>query len=272
MSEPDEQSTDLCTYAVADGVATLSFNRPDNMNGMIGDMEVAYFQRLRQADADPDVRVIVLTGTGRGFCPGADLAHKAGEGQEPLPNQSIPTTTPLEIRKPMIAAINGACAGVGLAYALQCDIRIAAAGVKFTSAFAQRGLIGEYGMPWLINEVAGRAFAMDVMLSARIFLAEEAKEMGLVHQVVERDVFDEAVADYAAGLAANSSPASMATIKHQINTQPSMTGHEAMADSDVLMRQSLTGPDVGEGINSFLERRQVVFPPLGEGTTYRWMD
>ena len=265
------QSEDLCTYDVADGVATVAFNRPENMNGVIGDMEVAYFERLRQADEDPAVRVIVVTGTGRGFCPGADLAFKPGEGQEPLPNQSVPTTTPLDVRKPMIAAINGACAGVGLAYALQCDVRIAAAGVKFTSAFAQRGLIGEYGMPWLLHEIAGRAVALDVMLSARIFLAEEAKDMGLVHQVIDRELFDEAVATYAGGLAANSSPASMATIKHQINTQPAMTPHEAMADSDVLMRESLTGSDVGEGIASFLERRQVVFPPLGEGTTYNWM-
>ncbi len=265
-------TADLCTYEVDDGIALLSFNRPDSMNGMTGNMEVAYFERLLQAEADDAVRVIVVTGEGRGFCPGADLANRAGPDDHPLPNQTLARTTPLDIAKPMIAAINGACAGVGLAYALQCDVRFAAAGAKFTTAFARRGLIAEYGIAWLLNQIVGRAVAMDLLLSARVVLAEEAHRLGVVNAVHEPDELMGVVRAYAADLAANVSPASMGTIKRQMNTEVDLSAHEALADAEALMRESTDGPDVAEGIASFLERRQVDFPPLGAGTRFRWME
>lgn len=263
--------TDLCLYEVDQGVATLTFNRPDSMNGMTGDMEVAYFERLAQAEADRDVRVIVLTGAGRAFCPGADLAHRPGADEQPLPNTRLARTTPLDIRKPMIAAINGACAGVGLAYALQCDLRFAARGAKFTTAFSRRGLIGEYGMSWLLSHIAGRGVAMDLLLSARVVLADEAAELGIVNGVYEPAELMENVLGYAHDLASNVSPASFATIKHQINTEVSMSAHESLEHAEGLMRESLQGADVVEGIASFLEKRQVTFAPLGEGTSFEWM-
>ena len=266
-------STDnLCTYEVDDGIAVLSFNRPDSMNGMTGNMEVAYFERLLQAEADDDVRVIVLTGAGRGFCPGADLANTAGPDDHSLPNQVLARTTPLDIAKPMIAAINGACAGVGLAYALQCDLRFAASGVKFTTAFARRGLIAEYGIAWLLNDIAGRAAALDLLLSARVVLSDEAQQLGIINAVYEPDELMGAVIAYAADVAANVSPASMATIKRQMNTETAMSAHDALTDAEALMVESINGTDVAEGINSFLERRQVDFPPLGKGTRFEWMD
>lgn len=263
---------DLCTSTIENGVAVLAFNRPDSMNGMTGDMEVAYFKRLLDAEADPDVRVIVVTGTGRAFCPGADLAHRPGAGEEPLPNASMPRTTPLGISKPMIAAINGACAGVGLAYALQCDLRFAVSGAKFTTAFARRGLIGEYGMAWLLNAIAGRQVALDLLLSARVVLAEEAAELGVISKAVPADELMSTVMSYASDLAANASPASMATIKHQVNTEPALSAHDALMHAEGLMRESLQGADVTEGIASFLEKRQVDFAPLGHGTRFDWMD
>ena len=272
MSETDDGPADLCTYEVDDGIAVLSFNRPESMNGMTGNMEFAYFERLRQAEADDQVRVIVLTGKGRGFCPGADLAHQAGPDDHPLPNQTIARTLPLDITKPMIAAINGACAGVGLAYALQCDVRFATKGVKLTTAFARRGLIAEYGMAWLLNNIAGRAVAMDLLLSARVVLAEEAARLGIVNEVFEAEELMGAVMAYAGDLAANVSPASMATVKHQLNTEVAMSGHDALGHAEALMVESIKGKDVGEGISSFLERRQVEFPPLGSGTRFEWMD
>ena len=272
MTGSTSPTADLCTYDVADGIAVLSFNRPDSMNGMTGNMEVAYFERLLQAEADDDVRVIVLTGKGRGFCPGADLANRAGPGDHPLPNQTLARTTPLDISKPMIAAINGACAGVGLAYALQCDLRFAAAGVKFTTAFARRGLIAEYGIAWLLDKIAGRAVALDLLLSARVLLAEEAQQLGIVNGVHEPDELLDSVFAYAADLAANVSPASMATIKRQLNTEVDLSAHDALANAEGLMRESTSGPDVAEGISSFLERRQVEFPPLGRGTRFGWME
>lgn len=265
-------SEDLCTYSVDAGIATLTFNRPDSMNGMTGNMEVAYFERLLQAEADPEVRVIVITGAGRAFCPGADLASRPGPEDHPLPNLTIERTTPLDIRKPMIAAINGACAGVGLAYALQCDLRFSTKTAKFTTAFARRGLIGEYGMSWLLQAIAGRQVAMDLLLSARVVQGEEAAQLGIISAAFEPEELMPHVVGYASDIAANVSPASLATIKRQINVEPLLTAHDALHHAEELMRESLTGGDVGEGIASFLEKRQVAFPPLGEGTTFGWMD
>lgn len=262
---------DLCTYDVAGGIATLTFNRPDSMNGMTGNMEVAYFERLRQAEADSDVRVIVVTGAGRAFCAGADLAHRAGPDDHSLPNAVIARTTPLDIRKPMIAAINGACAGVGLAYALQCDLRFAAKPAKFTTAFARRGLIGEYGMAWLLHAIAGRQVALDLLLSARVVQGDEAAALGIISAAFEPDELMPHVMAYAGDLAANVSPASMATVKHQVNGEPAMSVHDATHHAEALMQESLQGSDVGEGIASFLEKRQVAFPPLGNGTSFDWM-
>jgi enoyl-CoA hydratase/carnithine racemase len=263
--------SDLCTYQVDRGVCVISFNRPDHANGMTGAMEVEYFQLLKRADEDHDVRAIVVTGVGRTFCPGADLGHRAGDDAETLPNRVLPVRTPLEIRKPMIAAINGACAGVGLAYALQCDVRFAAAGTKLTTAFSRRGLVAEYGMAWLIVQIAGRGVALDLLLSGRVFLADEARALGLVHRVVAADdLMDEALI-YARELVENVSPASMATIKRQVSTESGMSAKESCDASMLLMRDSWNGPDLREGMTSFLERRPPAFAPLGEGTIYGWM-
>lgn len=262
---------DLCLYEVTDGVAVLTFNRPDSMNGMTGNMEVAYYQRLAQAESDRDVRVIVVTGAGRAWCPGADLSYRPGPDDEPLPNRSISTTTPLGVGKPMIAAINGACAGMALALALQCDFRFAAAGAKFTTAFASRGLIAEYGLAWLLSSVANRAVALDLLLTARVIESEEMASLGLVNRVTAADdVLAEAI-EFARLMTRSVSPASMAAVKHQILTEPSMSLADAMASSDALMLESLVGADVQEGVGSFLEKRETNFAPLGEGTIFGWM-
>jgi enoyl-CoA hydratase/carnithine racemase len=263
---------DLCLYEVHGQVAVLTFNRPDRMNGMTGNMELAFYERLRQAEADDDVRAIVITGAGRAWCPGADLAYRPGEGDEPLPNTQIPTTTLLDIRKPTIAAINGACAGMGFALALMCDFRIAAEGAKFTTAFARRGLIAEYGLAWHLVEIAGRATALDLLMTARVLVADDMDALGLVNQVVlPIDVMSVSMA-LAQDLASTSSPASVATIKRQVIRASSLTEREAMAEADQLMYESLTGADVKEGITSFLDKRPVEFAPLGHGTTFAWMD
>ena len=267
----DQSGDELCTYEVADGVATLRFNRPDRMNAMTGNMELEYFRNLLRAQADDEVRAIVVTGTGRGFCPGADLANRPAEGDEPLPNLTLPNTVPLTITKPMIAAINGACAGAGFAYALQCDLRFAAPGVKFTTAFARRGLIAEYGMAWLLTQIAGRATALDLLLSARVFMSDEAHSLGIVNQLVDGEHLVIAATEYARDLAANVSPASMATIKRQIMAAPGQDAVKATEWSNELMAESIGAPDSIEGIVSFLDKRQVNFPPLGSGTAFAWM-
>ena len=270
MIGPMEQ--DLCTYELRDGVAIVTLNRPERHNGMTGSLELAYYARLAQAAADREARVIVVTGAGRSFCPGADLAHRPGPGEEPLPNTKVPSTFPQTIDKPLVAAINGACAGVGLVQALHCDVRFAATQAKFTTAFARRGLIAEYGIAWLLPPIVGLAAATDLLVSGRTFLADEALRLGLVSAVVDRDeVLDHAVA-YAADLAANVSPASMATIRRQLRAYRSLDLAAAVADSDRLIRESTTGADFTEGVASFLEGRPPSFAPLGEGSRSSWMD
>lgn len=265
-------SDELCLYEVRPGgVGLLTLNRPDRNNGMNGNLELAYFRALERAQADREVRAIVVTGAGRAFCPGADLGGARQPGDEPLPNSKLPTSFPLGVDKPMIAAVNGACAGVGLVQALQCDVRFGAKGVKFTTAFARRGLIAEYGIAWLLSRTVGRGAAADLLLSGRVFTSEEAFAIGLLNRLCEpATLVDEAVA-YAADLAANVSPASMATMKEQLRLVEDQSFDEALELAHALMRESLTGPDVGEGIGSYLERRDPAFLPLGEGTTFGWM-
>jgi enoyl-CoA hydratase/carnithine racemase len=264
-------SPDLCLYEVHDGVAVVTLNRPERNNGMTGALELAYFARLAQAAEDREARAVVVTGSGRSFCPGADLGNRLEPGDEPLPNTKIPTTFPLGIDKPLVAAINGGCAGVGLVQALQCDVRFAATQAKFTTAFARRGLIAEYAIAWLLPRIVGQGPATDLLMSGRVFDAAEALRIGLVAAVVDRDdVLTTAIA-YAKDLADNVSPASMATIKEQLRRSHTVSLDEALADSNELMRQSTQGPDVREGVDSYLEGRPPAFLPLGEGTTYPWM-
>ncbi len=193
---------------------------------------------------------MVVTGSGRSFCPGADLGHQAEPGDEPLPNTKIPTTFPLGIDKPLIAAINGGCAGVGLVQALQCDVRFAATQAKFTTAFARRGLVAEYGIAWLLPRIVGQTAATDLLLSGRVFDAAEALRIGLVSAVVDRDD----VLDTAMALRQGR--------RHQ--RVAGIDGHHQGA-------VATQGPDVREGVDAFLEGRPPAFLPLGEGTTYPWM-
>jgi len=256
-----------------DGVAVLTLNRPTRANAWTGEMEDRYFDLLTECDADPEVRAIVVTGAGKSFCPGADMDLLQGIGGSADGLGSAdrrPVTFPLSVSKPLIGALNGAAAGVGLVQALMFDLRFATAGAKMTFAFSRRGLIAEYGSSWLLPRLVGTSKALDLLMSSRVVLAEEAKEMGLVDRVAEPGaVVDDAVA-YAADLAANVSPASMATIKRQVYRHAALDLDEALAESNSVMAQSLRGPDFKEGVASFVERRAPGFAPLGEGTTFDW--
>lgn len=261
---------DVVLYEVADKVALVTLNRPDRMNAWTGGMEDRYFDLLQQAQDSPDVAAIVVTGAGKGFCPGADMDLLQGIGDSSGANlgsaERRPVTFPLSIRKPVIGAINGACAGVGLVQALMFDVRFAAAGAKFTTAFARRGLIAEYGVSWLLPRLVGTSRALDLLLSGRVFTAEEAKELGVVNHVQPREEVLDAAMAYAKDVAANCSPASMATMKHQVYTHATLGIAEALEQSGEYMRQSLQGPDFKEGVSSYVEKRPPAFPPLGEGT------
>jgi enoyl-CoA hydratase/carnithine racemase len=166
------------------------------------------------------------------------------------------------VPKPVIAAINGACAGLGLVRALYCDLRIAVRGAKITTAFARRGLVAEYGMSWLLPKIVGLPNALDLLMSGRTLLAEEAAELGLVDRLVDEDALGAGTA-YAGELARLSSPASMRDMKRQVWGDLTGSLEESVERAEALMSASFDRPDLAEGVTSYLERRDPHFPPLG---------
>jgi enoyl-CoA hydratase/carnithine racemase len=231
---------------------------------------------MRRASDDPGVRVIVLTGAGRGFCAGADMdslqsgsasggatLSRAPQG-EPFDAHSSPDyQTPHSyfpaVPKPIIAAINGACAGLGLVYALYCDQRFAAAGAKFTTAFARRGLIAEHGISYTLTRLAGLSPALDLLLSARKFDADEALRLGVVDRVLPPGELMAAVRAYALDLADNVSPRSMAVIKRQLWTVGEQSLREAVDIGNREMLASFGSEDFKEGVAHFVEKRAARF-------------
>jgi enoyl-CoA hydratase/carnithine racemase len=260
-----ETAGDQVLYSVDGGVCTLTLHNPERRNAWNLDMEERYFSLLDQADADPEVRAIIVTGSGTSFCPGLDttrLSAVAGEGKLTIAARR-PQTYPLRIRKPMIAAINGACAGIGLMQAAVCDVRFAARGARFSTAYARRGLPAEYGSSWVLPRLIGVEAALDLLLSARTFTAEEAKDMGLVSRLCDPDqVVVEAYA-YAADLARNCSPRSMAAIRRQVYSDLSRTFSDSMVHTLATMQEFAKNEDFAEGVASFVEKRAPRFTPLG---------
>jgi enoyl-CoA hydratase/carnithine racemase len=248
-----------------DGVAVLTLNRPERRNGWNPELELAYFARLEELDRDPAVRVAVLTGAGRTFCPGVDsgrLDGLAGKGIDVTGRRS--PVRPLAFRKPLIAAINGACAGLGLVQALLCDVRFAARGARMTTAFARRGLAGEYGITWLLPRLVGPERAADLLLSGRTFDADEALALGVVSRVVEPPDLLPAARSYAAEIAAHCSPTSLALIRHQLWVDSAGDLDGSLRRAYAAMAHACAGPDFREGIESFLGKRTPDFPPLAE--------
>lgn len=245
-------------------VLLLTLNRPDRMNAWTDELEKCYFELLDEAEADGDIRAVVVTGAGRAFCAGFDLDVLADPEKAARIGAECGRSRlrPYLMRKPLIAAINGAAAGLGLVEALYCDVRFCAPTAKLTTAFAQRGLIAEYGMAWLMARLVGPGLARDLLLSARVILGEEAKEIGLVEHVVPGDAVLEEAVRYASELAASSSPTSMAVMKTQIRRSLYVDMGTAYAEAETLMREALGREDFSEGVRSFLERRPPSFTPL----------
>ena len=253
---------------VRDGVALLTLNRPDRLNAWTSEMENVYFDALEECATSTNVRAIVVTGAGRGFCAGADmqdlqtLGDNGTPSDDELARERRPQSLPLTIPKPIIAAINGPCAGIGLVQALMCDVRLAAEGAKITTAFARRGLVAEHGISWILPRLIGPSRALDLLMSARVVLSDEAFGLGLVNRVLAPDLLLEAAVAYARELAANCSPASMATIKRQVYGDLERGLSDATQAADRLMVASFTAPDFQEGVASFIERREPRFAAL----------
>lgn len=260
-------SSDVVLYEKRDRVAVITLNRPERLNAWTGELGHWYWTHLDAARHDPDVRAIVVTGAGRGFCSGADMDMLQGIGAgrpDDTPVRAEHQTYTLSVPKLVVAAVNGACAGLGLVQAAMADVRFAASGAKFTTAFARRGLIAEHGLGWVLPKLVGPSRALDLLLSGRVVLAEEAKEMGLVNRVTEPEALMDSVFEYVNDVVDNVSPTSIAVMKRQVweGAQSSMADSNAFADT--AMAASLKAPDFKEGVASFLEKRKPQFAPVSE--------
>jgi len=258
-------------YEVRDRVATVTLNRPDKLNAWTAVMGHEVRQAMDEAARDEAVRAIVLTGAGRGFCAGADMQllsgiADAGNLRAPEePSRAEADTVRADFRgpyayfptvpKPIIAALNGATAGLGLVISLYCDLRIAADTAVFTTAFSRRGLIAEHGVSWMLPRLVGLPHALDLILSARKITAQEALAMGLVSQVHPAATLADAVRAYARELADLVSPRSIRVMKRQLWEAQFQTLAEASQVADEEMRRSFGAEDFKEGVAHFVEKR-----------------
>ncbi|CAO5227953.1 enoyl-CoA hydratase-related protein [Frankia sp. AgKG'84/4] len=246
-------------------VRIVTLNRPKSRNALTPTMAVSYAAALRAADDDPRVRVIVVTGAGAGFCSGADLTvldqgATGSRGFRP-PREDLPDLA-LRLRKPVIAAVNGAAVGLGFAYMLGSDLRFAAESAKFVTAFSRLGLAAEYGVSWLLPRLIGVQPALDLLLSGRAVSAGEALSMGLVHRVVPDEELLATTVAYAADLADNCAPSSLATIKHQVYGDLDRTRADALSDTLARMDEAFAGPALREAMTARAEKRAPAFDPL----------
>ena len=247
-----------------DGVLVLTLNRPEKHNAWTLDMELRYNELFDRAQSDPSVRAVVLTGAGRSFCPGMDMSvlAAASSGAKPWPTDQLPPRSrPLDLAKPVVAAVNGACAGIGFIQALMCDVRFAVPNAKFAAAFSRRGLMAEDGVSWLLPRIVGYGRASDLLLSSRPVLGTEALEMGLVNRLVEPEELLPTALAYATELAKLSSPYAMSLIKRQLLDDQARGFLEGRDDARTLLKTAKQAPDYREGVLSFIERR----PPRFDG-------
>jgi enoyl-CoA hydratase/carnithine racemase len=263
-------------YSVAGRVATVTLARPDRLNAWTGRMHTEYRQAVAAAEADPDVRVLVVTGKGRGFCAGADSAALDGHVEkgaydpgirEPLAEPGYGVRSEFDhafafhygLRLPVVAAVNGPAAGVGFVLACYADLRFAAAGAKLTAVHGRLGLPAEYGLSWVLPRLIGLSRAADLLLSSRVVLAEEAAEMGLVNRVLPPEELLPAVYEYARLLAHEVSPTSIVATKRQLYADLHGDVGTSVEVAERLLEEHVTGDDYKEGVRALLERRPPAF-------------
>lgn len=276
MAEPsgDAMAEPLVLREDRDAVAVLTLNRPERRNAWTIPLQRAYYGQLQDCVEDPDVRAIIVTGSGTTFCPGADsdelqVYTETGDFNPDAATIEQPDWYPITVPKPMIAAINGACAGFGLVQTMMCDVRIAVPGARMTTAFARRGLPALHASSYLLPRLIGMSRAAELLVSGRTFTTDEAASFGLVHQLVDADRLLEHARAYAADLAVNCSPASVQNIKNQLRASSGQSFLETVAEAEELERTALASVDFHEGVMSFVERRAPRFAPLGQGSLPR---
>lgn len=263
-------------YAVADGVARITLNRPDRLNASNADMSRGLTHAFTRAAADPDVRVILLSGAGRGFCAGADMEvlNELAAGPDAPNNASggLRYDGLMLLAKPVIAAIHGPCAGIGLAMACAADIRLAADDAVFVAPFAGLGLCAEGGLAWSLSRLMGRGHAAEMLLSARRVGAAEAYAKGLVSLLMPTEGFADAALAYAHSLAVNA-PSSFAMMKQQLRDADGQGFETARAEAAALAQATLQQRDFLEAMAARRAKRPAQFgsvsaefaPPISKG-------
>lgn len=260
-------------YEVSERIATITLNRPHRMNAWTGRMHTEYREVLDRAERDASVRAVIVTGEGKGFCVGAD--SKALEGHVEKGGYDPGTHGPLAqpgfgvreefdasfafhfgLSKPVIAAMNGPAAGVGLALACYADIRFAVPGVKFTTAHGKLNLPAEFGLSWLLPRMIGLARANDLLLTSRIFMSEEAEALGIVNRLVGPDRLMEETRAYARDMIESVSPGSLRETRRQIYADLHRDVGASVRESEALVDEMMKQPDYVEGVNAFLEKRK----------------
>ncbi len=267
-------------YAVADEIATITFNRPQRMNTWTGRMETEYRWLLAEAERDPQVRAIVVTGAGRAFCAGADSRALEGHitkgrydsgttedevakpGYGVRPEFDANFAYHFGLTKPVIAAINGPAAGAGMIIACYADLRFAAAGAKLTTSHGKLNLPAEYGLSWILPRLIGLTRANDMLLTSRVVLAEEAFTMGLVNAVLPPEELMPHTYNYVRKMITTVSPGSLRATKQQIYADLHRDVRSAVLDATVLLERMATEPDFAEGVTAFFEKR---LPQWGKG-------
>lgn len=265
-------------YDVADGIALVTLARPKRRNAWTGRMHTEYRWILREADADPAVRVIVVTGdpAGNAFCAGADLQALEGHSERGQYDAGTPQDIAqpgygvdpafdatfayhFGIGKPVIAAINGAAAGVGLVLAAYADLRFCVPGAKFTAAHGRFNFPVEYGLSWLLPRIVGLTHANDILLSSRVFTAEEADRMGFLNRIVPAEALMDEVMAYARNLARTVAPGSAREGKRQIYRDLHRDAATSVNEAEALLVEMSKTPDYREGVKAWMEKREAAW-------------
>lgn len=264
------------------GVAVVRLSRPGRGNSWTKRMNEEYRWLMATHDSDPEVRVIVVTGAGRQFCVGADFKaldsyveakvdYVESTDAQVLPQPGYGVREEFDhemvwhwgLQKPVIAAINGACAGIAVALASFCDLRYAVKGAKFTTATPRLGLPAEYGLGWVLPRIVGLTHSLDILLSGRVFTTEEALAMGFLNGTFEPEMFEQQVMEIARGLAMTTSPIAVKTAKRQVYSELlSSNVGAAIEDSKRLIGELMKFSDYREGISATKEKRAPEFAPL----------
>ncbi len=269
-------SAPTVTVEYIDQIAILRLNRPHRHNAWNGKMHMAYRQALLEADENQDVRAIVVTGTGRAFCVGGDskalqghvkkggydsgtTTEIANPGYGQSPNFDAPFAYQMGLSKPIIAALNGPAAGIGLALAAFADLRFAVPGAKFTTAHGKLNLPAEYGLSWVLPRLMGLGRANDILLTSRVFLSDEAYQLGFVNGLFPaEDLLDE-VLDYTRKMIATVSPNSLRQTRWQTYEDQHVSAAAAVERSETLLNEMMREPDYAEGVQAFVQKRKPVW-------------